>query len=631
MELIRCHILNYRSIKDLTIDFNKKRLNIFIGFNEAGKSNIIKALSLLIQTNKTTKDDIREYYSDDDQNNGEAYVRFVFQCSDAEIEQLFQQDIKKILVKNEKDIEIISNLYHENKQILYRADVSNGNKEFQYWAINKEYQLNGKLKKVNKDIRQQLTLEGKSYFLPNYDYVILDDSVDISNVKNALIDIQFDELINLLFESKQVLLQENFPHVVYWSFNNSKDIPAKIKITSFIEDNNKYVPLKNMFKLSNINDIKEEIENAQGKKNGLNNLLAKISKDTTDYIHKAWTEQKTIEITLRENGDNIEFVINDEKNQYDFSRRSDGFKRFVYFLLEIAAQNKAGTIKDIILLIDEPDIGLHPSSSRQLMKELVNISKNNFVFYATHSIFMINKEDISFHFIVIKEKEITQIQKIDSSNIVDAEVLYNALGYSVFEILKNDNIIFEGWKDKHLFDISQEHFKNNEKIEKCFNNIGTCYSQGVKDIQRIIAMLDLVKRNYIIISDADAVAREAKKKSHEKNRWFMYDIIDKNVVTSEDFLKIDYANACFHDICGKYDLPVNTVSIQQNNILEQYKSILREEKKKSDEIKDIIDEYKEYLFQELSVDKINDTYFKFIEEIIIPHISSGLLDHEETN
>jgi hypothetical protein len=109
----------------------------------------------------------------------------------------------------------------------------------------------------------------------------------------------------------------------------------------------------------------------------------------------------------------------------------------------------------------------------------------------------------------------------------------------------------------------------------------------------------------------------------------VFNIIDENIVTSKDFLKLDYANDCFRDICRNHSLSVNADSIQLNNTLEQYKSILKEHKKEKDEIKDIIDEYKEYLFQKLSVDKINDSYFKFIEEIIIPHISDGLLDHEE--
>ena len=47
-------------------------------------------------------------------------------------------------------------------------------------------------------------------------------------------------------------------------------------------------------------------------------------------------------------------------------------------------------LNNALLLIDEPSTGLHPSSERNLLKELVKISNENYLVYSTHSIFMID-------------------------------------------------------------------------------------------------------------------------------------------------------------------------------------------------------------------------------------------------
>ena len=80
----------------------------------------------------------------------------------------------------------------------------------------------------------------------------------------------------------------------------------------------------------------------------------------------------------------------------------------------ISVQNKSKQISGNILIIDEPEIGLHPSGVQFLRQELERISKNNLVMIATHSIFMIDNNIIDRHFIVEKENEITAIPFVTS-------------------------------------------------------------------------------------------------------------------------------------------------------------------------------------------------------------------------
>ena len=50
MYISKIHIKNYRTYDDLEIKFND-RINIIIGHNNAGKSNLIKAISLFFDSN----------------------------------------------------------------------------------------------------------------------------------------------------------------------------------------------------------------------------------------------------------------------------------------------------------------------------------------------------------------------------------------------------------------------------------------------------------------------------------------------------------------------------------------------------------------------------------------------------
>ena len=76
MRLIRVKIINFRSVKDVTIELDP-RCRILVGINESGKSNILKALALLDPDEEVTPDDLRNFPPDEDSNQ-EASVLFVW-------------------------------------------------------------------------------------------------------------------------------------------------------------------------------------------------------------------------------------------------------------------------------------------------------------------------------------------------------------------------------------------------------------------------------------------------------------------------------------------------------------------------------------------------------------------------
>ncbi len=77
MRLHHVDIKNFRLLGDVQVEINPT-CRVLVGINESGKSNILRALSLLSKDYQPVeKDDLREALPDEDRIV-ESYVRFVF-------------------------------------------------------------------------------------------------------------------------------------------------------------------------------------------------------------------------------------------------------------------------------------------------------------------------------------------------------------------------------------------------------------------------------------------------------------------------------------------------------------------------------------------------------------------------
>ena len=124
MYISRVIIKNYRSIKDLTLGFNSGK-NVIVGKNNSGKSNIIKAIDIVLgessptyaKYNNITEND---FYS----SNSESADKIMIFC------ELQKNENEKIDVEEVKSNKFygkyIDNLYEEddiikNKEIIYNT------------------------------------------------------------------------------------------------------------------------------------------------------------------------------------------------------------------------------------------------------------------------------------------------------------------------------------------------------------------------------------------------------------------------------------------------------------------------------------------------------------------------------
>ena len=630
MKLDRVRIKNFRSIKNIEIDFDPP-CRVLVGINESGKSNILNALAFLDDNYQPVRrNDLREELPGEAQIK-ESGILFIFKFEKNESDELITSVSSKILarVKNPDIVSVQGEILkikrfctHGNRnEGLYKIDILGETKFPQYWSLQDNYKLLPGWKKPTNLCPSDFSIEldGQNYELANY---ALMRAADFPSIPDEYWeDAEINDLANLHGQTIKEITEKYLPKALFWEYDESNFLPESIGIVEFSQNPDSCIPLRNMFTLAKIEDVKQSIDLArEGSRNQFQNYLDNIAEQTTKHFRNVWKEYRNIEFSLKSDGDQIIPGIK-EKNTYDFARRSDGFKRFVTFLLMISVNVKTARIRNTLLLVDEPEISLHPSGARYLRDELINISKKNPVVYSTHSIFMIDSGHINRHYLVKKENEITNIALAEDSNVADEEVLYNALGHSVFSILKEENLIFEGWRDKHLFRIALEN--SNAVLKRKYENVGVCHAKGAKNIKAITPMIELANRNCLILSDSDKVAKEQKreyKKMKGFGNWKTYQDIDPSIeaITGEDFIKNDFiaehTDAVLSDdniVFDEVDLPEKKGKLSAISIWLKKNTGMSD-----DQIRDTVNKIKDSIFDNLKYRNIeHEEYLKLLKGI----------------
>ena len=559
MILDRIEIRNFRSIKEATVRFDE-HCRILLGKNEAGKSNILKAIAALFNCYSVSSKDKRKKI--DNERIEEAYVRAVVRFSDTELLEIITRFSEKNILVFEGGLDLESFVKDAFREILICIKVEEkATPYFAYWKFS-----NGRYK----------TAEGS---------------------------LSLEDGLAEMFKYACAIYEENAFVCHYWKYSESYLLPSSVKISDFISNPDKFQGLKNLFVLCDRDEIKKEFDEALAQDEDYINLLEQVSTTVTSTFRVIWPDFKDTSIALMANGPEISIKVSN-KARYSFADRSDGFKHFVSILLMLSAPSKKGRIgaRDIIL-IDEPDTSLYPSSARYLRDELLRIGVTSYVVYATHSQYMIDAGCLSRHLIVEKKDDITVIKTPDeNAQFSEDELLLNAIGTSIFECIRPNNIVFEGWLDKKLFELFLEIDKSYKKV---FKDHGRVYLHGISGVMSLCQLLMLAGKSFWIVSDSDETSNNKRKDfvkyyPEYKSNWKGYADAIPEISTVEDFLKADYVesyikanfDASFSFDTGKNVIKnIEKVTKDKERIQQIKKDLITGADK--DSIK--IDEYKKYL------------------------------------
>lgn len=592
----KVNIKNYRSIKNeeiLVESIANKNCFIFFGKNGAGKSNLLKAIRLLDfkQTVNYNIDCEKQAFKSLD----DIEIKFSFILSDDEM--------GKILKELKAPTEFLKDL--TNSTLIIHKIVSKDSK------VNTKYEF-----LTNTEFNYKkfgYSNEQKTIFLNS----VSEGFEDRVALTNELLD----QIIKPHIANNIDLIKKLIPKILYWVSKDEYLINKPINLDNFKADKNTSIPLRNMFKLSSINDdaINHRIDYAKSSSEGKIELEKEISENTTNYINKLWPEHQ-ISFALRIEGNTCTVSICDkdnDKSYFKMEQRSDGFKHFMSILLTLSAENNSNTLKNNIILIDEPENSLHPSSIRYLREELLNISIANFVFISSHSIYFVDKMNINRHYKVFKENGISNFSQLSSDNPLQEEIIYEALGTSIYELIEPNIIIFEGTTDKDLFDAITNRFKKKIKPAK----IKTISAGSASKIKTYTKFFNNNSVNGFVVVDSDSDGRSAKKNIIEEDSSYqgsIYELSELTNITKNNFALEDlYPEELIKDTVNElygFIPTINGIDPILKDIFAQIRSLKIRADGKLKELKSLLvkkvisDFYTDSITQKELIEKYNHCY-----------------------
>ena len=184
-------------------------------------------------------------------------------------------------------------------------------------------------------------------------------------------------------------------------------------------------------------------------------------------------------IGLSEDEDTKPVFKNSLGNEFDINGLSSGEKQLFLRALSL----KFLDVNNSIVLIDEPEISLHPQWQSKIIKLYENIGENNQLIIATHSPHIVGNIEAKQLRIMKKDK--------DGISIVNGDEIDETYGQNVETILKGimgiDNVRNDDVSDKlsKIYKLLEKNLFDTEEFKNLFNYLRKYLGDLDKDIMRI--------------------------------------------------------------------------------------------------------------------------------------------------
>lgn len=399
-------INNYRNFYNTTINFDEE-MNIIVGANNSGKTNILRIISFLSTNQKMWIDDLNK----NNISKNWAVYKNIPPFIEIEYDINHLMDYEKLdsgLTKLEDFI-----IYDENGNID-----SNENNFFTIKAIIKlKYELDSRLK--NDYISEMNSVNSYNEFMQILKKYEENYEINFYNcTSNEIIE---KKKIKNIFNIEYVDANRDVEDI---TINTKKYVKDKInKSKNSIRELSNSIDKIIKFKLKNVSDsINKDIEKDQkqiGVSNGKNNFVSsfEFNSDFTDFFkYELQNDQFNYLLPLDSNG--------------------LGYNNLIYIR---NAMNLKQEDEFNLLLIEEPEAHLHPNMQYKLIKYIEYYRKNNEnfnqVFITTHSSNVTASANLD---------NIILINYIISSNIQPNVISVNIKNNFMSDyIKKNYNILIE--------------------------------------------------------------------------------------------------------------------------------------------------------------------------------------------
>lgn len=560
MKIEKITIKNYKSIKEMDIpmpqpkDYGGSNTVFLLGINESGKSNILEAIHKM-GTGFGEEDSFQYVCNKIAQEKGQsvsvnvnAHI-LLDESERAAYQKMIEEDFDHIQDQITLEANLVKTVALDGNQATdeLKANVKVG-RDFSF----------DKFACANQVIYSKEELQE----LENPD--TLPDGTPSANLENLT-----QSLLNKISgESIREKFEDSFPGIFFWKHIDKFLINKPITLSEYVSDVRTSPPLTNLFNKmgkKSPQEIAERIENALGTRSLEEELAQDLSSHATNLIRSAWKDHE-VNIKVSISGDELEILIEDNDVQhkyYQVPQRSDGFNQFISILLTLFSE------KNSILLLDEPDVHLHPSGVEFMRDEILRLGKTNTVFAATHSPSMVDTKVDKRHWIIKKSGGNTTVRdRGEHTPMLEDKVLKLAYGVEMLPALLPENLLLvEGKGDKALLEFA------------LFNRgISVCQVGGARKMLFYANCIDSSKVNVLILLDSDKEGNKTKNEIIENYNF------DKNKVltlgdlvrlpkhsTIEDLISFDLINACLEE-SGHAPLTTKPSRRNEGGVLRQIRS-----------------------------------------------------------
>lgn len=598
MTLDKITISNFKSIDKLEFDVKKygnSYTTMLLGLNEAGKSNILEAMSFFDVPEKEYDFNILHNQKNEDSGYIDLYFYLSFESKQSYLD-------------------------------LIKKNVINGK------------ELNFTLTNISKNVYLP---KGEKAFIYAYSYKIVgitpnlfikktaDNKIEISkenDASNTFVELTDENVVEFLGSEIENSIMKYEPKVSFWKPEDKYLISSSINLNEFKDSVFSNLPLKNIFSIAGyetstkIKSKIDEISNPQKR----SKLASVLSEKTTEYIKSIWKHKIDFIIDISETG-NCTISIKDEgKNnihdRHSMNVRSEGFKQFISLILSLSIETDKLKRTGRLILIDEPENHLHPSGIRDLGKELLKIGETNYLFISTHSPFLIDHKQQERHIIIKKDINANTVKKEikEHNDLRDDEVLSEAFGISIYKDLINlKRILVEGASDKLI-------------LKKSCKLLGLDYgiTNGTgSNIVQVASKLNDDDIGMLVLVDDDSDGKKYKKDIlkidgvyNSSNVFTLRDLVSEAIDngTIEDLLGKEYVQGQFKALYNEIFKEETAIELNENScFIEQIKIALLKEQKENKIVSNFIDKLKVDISENFNPSKTTfKTKFPLIKALI---------------
>lgn len=502
MHLSKVSIKNFRSLKEINLNFHKGK-NIIVGRNNAGKSNIIKALDIVLGESSPT------YQKSENVTPLDFYTHKVHEHSGKVIEQ------------TEPELWIIAELTREENEDLNFLEINKCYGYYKYqnpitddqfrnnlqeiFEINPDTLNYGEKVYVNAKLRNQVSFETELNTMFQFAYAfraVLDQSNDVIHK-----DIRFFYRLNAASDwtmaFKDSIRNELLQTAIIPSF---RDPQNQLRSTPWTW----YGKLMKYLTTSHakIADLKKELEKVRIVAN-------KIFQDAQDKV-----QQGSLDIAFP--GSKIEFQFNEELKTDIYKDAKvfidDGIKAplaqkgsgiqsatviglFNYYTKHINTKTSA------LLCVEEPELYLHPHARRVVSDRLDEfVDGRNQVIITTHSAEFIRTIDENLNVILVRRGD----EGTETSSVNIKENRHLLLDNNHNEVFFADKVIICEDLDHYILRwIARERFPKHLD-EKNVSIVGVGSKDNIDTFVKLIIALGI---KCYIFADFDYFLRDQKEEA----------------------------------------------------------------------------------------------------------------------